>query len=196
MTALQLGHVLELIDRANAADPHTEIADGVERPREWLYGQRMSTWLQRICPDASEHLKIAARGQHIRRWEVPRDTYPASREGYLQWRTYLYRFHADHLAELMAAAGYGAADIERVGYIVQKRGLKTDPEVQTLEDVICLVFLEHHLAGFAASQDPDKLVEIVRKTWRKMSERGHDFALQLPFSDAIRPLLAKALGTA
>lgn len=185
----RLERVLALIDAANARDPNCE--DG--KSRELLYGRRMSAWLERVCPEPTELLRIAARGQHLRRWEVPRDSYPATREGYLQWRAYLYGFHADRVAELMAEAGYAQAEIDRVKVMIQKRGIKTDPEVQVLEDVICLVFLENYLTEFAASQDPDKLVGIVRKTWRKMSERGHGLALQLTFPEAIMTLLAQAL---
>jgi hypothetical protein len=154
----------------------------------------MSAWLESVCPEADEALQIAARGQHIRRWEVPRDSYPATREGYLKWRTGLYGFHADRVAELMGQVGYEQAMIDRVKTLVQKRGIKSDAGVQTLEDVICLVFLEYYLADFAAAQDADKLVAIVRKTWRKMSERGHELALQLPFPEAIQAVLARALG--
>jgi len=185
----RLDRVLALIDAANARDPNREGGE----PRELLYGRRMSAWLERVCPKPTELLRIAARGQHLQRWEVPRDSYPATREGYLQWRTYLYGFHADRVAELMLKAGYGQAEIDRVKVMIQKRGIKTDAEVQMLEDVICLVFLENYLTEFAAGQDPDKLVGIVRKTWRKMSERGHELALQLTFPEGIRMLLARAL---
>jgi hypothetical protein len=189
MMTSRLDRVLALIDAANARDPNSEGGE----PRELLYGRRMTAWLERVCPESTESLRIAARGQHLRRWEVPRDNYPATREGYLKWRTYLYGFHADHVADLMAETGYGQAEIDRVKALIQKRGIKSDAEVQTLEDVICLVFLENYLADFAATQDPGKLMGIVRKTWKKMSERGHELALQMKFPDAIRALLAEAL---
>lgn len=185
----RLDRVLALIDAANARDPNREGGE----PRELVYGRRMSAWLEQVCPEPTELLRIAARGQHLQRWEVPRDSYPATREGYLQWRTYLYGFHADRVADLMVEEGYGLAEIDRVKVMIQKRGIKTDAEVQMLEDVICLVFLENYLTKFAAGQDHDKLVGIVRKTWRKMSERGHELALQLTFPEAIRMLLARAL---
>lgn len=182
-----------MIDAANARDPNMEISEGQAQPRELLYGQRMSAWLQRVVAEPSEALMIAARGQHIRRWEVPRTNYPATREGYLRWRTGLYGFHAERLAELMRAAGYEQEPIDRVMTLVQKRGIKTEAEVQTLEDTICLVFLEYYLADFAGTQETDKLVAIIRKTWRKMSARGHELALRLPFPDPLQPILAKAL---
>ena len=196
MTSTRLEQILALIDAANACDPQLESWQGETRPREWVYGQRMTAWLPQVCPDASEALQIAARGQHIRRWEVPRDAYPPGREGYLKWRTFLYGFHADKVAELMCEAGYEAEEQQRVKTLIQKRGIKTDQEVQVLEDVICLVFLAHYFGDFAATQSPDKLVGIVRKTWAKMSERGHELALQLPFPASLQPLLAEALGGA
>jgi hypothetical protein len=195
MSKARLERVLELIDAANALDPNLEVADGVEQPREWLYGRRMSACLERVSPEASEALRIAARGHHIRRWEVPRNSYPDTREGYLKWRTGLYGIHAGQVAELMATAGYEPEAIERVKTLIQKRGIKTDPEVQMLEDVICLVFLEYYFAAFAENKAPDKLIVIVQKTWRKMSEPGHALVLQLPFPDSIRKLLATALDT-
>ncbi len=194
MTIKRLVTVIGWIDEANAADPNVDVLDGVAQPRALLYGERMSAWLERVCLEPSEFLRIAARGQHIRRWEVPRDSYPATRTGYLQWRTYLYGFHADCVAALMRDAGYEQSAIDRVRSLLQKRGIKTDVEAQALEDVICLVFLENYFADFAANQDAEKLIVIVRKTWGKMSEKGHALALQLPFPQPIQVLLARALG--
>jgi len=192
----RLNRVLGLIDEANAQDPNSEIWQDKSYPKELLYGMRMTEWLDRLHPDASDLLRIAARGQHIRRWEVPRQTYPGTREGYLQWRSYLYGFHADCVAKLMTQAGYDPVDIERVGKILQKRGLRNDPDVQAIEDVACLVFLDHYFAAFAAIHDEEKLIGIVRKTWRKMSERARSRALELEFPDSIRALLATALEAA
>jgi hypothetical protein len=193
----KLQRVLRLIDEANSADPNTETWQDQSYPKELLYGMRMTGWLARLCPEASELLKIAARGQHVRRWEVPRESYPATREGYLKWRSFLYGFHGERIAELMAEAGYQAADGDRVRAILSKRGLKSDLDVQAIEDVACLVFLEHYFPEFAATQqDPDKLVGIVRKTWNKMSERAHQQALTIPFPETIQALLGRALGAA
>ena len=193
MSDNRLATVIAWIDAANAADPSVEILEGVSQPKALLYGKRMSAWLERGYPKSSEPLKIAARGQHIRRWEVPRESYPATREGYLKWRTYLYGFHADYVAALMQEAGYDSSAIDRVKSLLQKRGIKTDPEAQSLEDVICLVFLENYFAEFAATQNGEKLLNIVRKTWGKMSEKGHGLALQLPFTQPVQELLALAL---
>lgn len=192
----RLARVLVLIDEANGQDPNSEVWQGKSYPKELLYGMRMTEWLDRLYPEATDLLQIAARGQHIRRWEVPRQTYPDTREGYLQWRSYLYGFHADCIAKLMEQAGYDSVDIERVRKILQKRGLKSDPDVQAIEDVACLVFLDHYFAGFAAIHDQEKLIGIVRKTWRKMSEHARARTLELEFPEPIRALLAAALRAA
>jgi len=192
----RLDWVLGLIDEANAQDPNSEVWQGESYPKELLYGMRMTEWLDRLYPDAPHLLRIAARGQHIRRWEVPRQTYPDTREGYLQWRSYLYGFHADCIAKLMAQTGYDPIDIERVRKILQKRGLKNDPDVQSIEDVACLVFLDHYFAAFAAIHDEEKLIGIVRKTWKKMSEHARTRVLELEFPESMRVLLAAALEAA
>jgi hypothetical protein len=132
----------------------------------------MSAELQRVCPEASEHLQIAARGQHIERWKLPRSSYPEGRIGYLKWRKDQAAFHADRVAGIMAEAGYCERDSQRVGALLRKEGLKRDPEVQMLEDVICLVFLRWYFADFAAQRDPQQIYGIVAKTARKMSAEG------------------------
>jgi len=165
----RLDTVLNAIDAANAADP-TEESDGQDlRPAALLYGQRMSAELTRICPDASELLKIAARGQHIERWKMPRSSYPEGRVGYLTWRKALAAFHGARVVELMTAAGYPDGDCRRVDTMLRKEGIKRDPEVQLLEDVICLVFLRWYFADFAKGRDPEQIFGIVAKTARKMS---------------------------
>jgi hypothetical protein len=181
------------IDRANANDPNSALQDGVARPKELVYGERMSDWLSRIAPDASEALQLACRAQHIQRWQIPRSQYPQDREGYRAWRTELARFHADQAGAIMRAAGYDQTMVARVGALVRKEKYKTDPEAQTLEDVACLVFLEHHLADFASHKDEAKLIAILQKTWRKMSPQGQHAALKIDFPQAARVLLDKAL---
>lgn len=184
---------LALIDAANSQDPNLE-SDGADlRPKELLYSQRMSRCLEEFAPDASEHLRIAARGQHIERWTSSRSAYPEGRTGYKQWRAELGLFHAKRVGELMREAGYGEEDVKRTQYLVQKRGLGRDSETQCLEDVVCLVFIRHYLDDFARKHDEDKLVDIIRKTWAKMSEKGHAAALQIPLSDAMKNLVGKAL---
>ena len=164
---------IDAFDTANAADPHRERdAAGIEQPRELLYARRMSEMLERFAPEASEIVRLAVRCQHIRRWEVPRDTYPRTPAGYKAWRTRLMGFHADTAAAILREAGYEAEAIARVRSLLLKERLKRDPETQLLEDVIGLVFLEHYLAGFVAGHpeyDEAKFADILRKTWLKMS---------------------------
>ena len=192
MTRLQA--VLASIDAANGEDPSLVNVEGRSVAREVLYGQRMSGWLSRLEPEASETLQIAARGQHIRRWVIPRSDYPMDRAGYLKWRTTLYRFHADQLEPLMQEGGYPDMDIQRMRGLVEKRGIKSNPEAQTLEDVICLVFLEFYFDDFRGRHERSKVVDIVRKTWGKMSDRGQGFALQLPLDSEALSVVKEALG--
>ncbi len=168
-----LDQVLAAIDQANGADPTLEDdGEGAQKPAALLYGLRMSSELARICPDASDILKIAARGQHIERWKTPRSSYPEGKAGYFAWRKGQGAAHGERLGGLMAEAGYGEADCARVGKLLRKEGLKRDAEVQMLEDVICLVFLRWYFAGFADGRDPDQIFNIVAKTARKMSPEG------------------------
>lgn len=167
------------IDALNAEDPTVEAAKGGAAPAALIYGRRMSGWLLRLAPDASEALRLAARAQHIGRWKSPRGGYPSGREGYLQWRGDLARFHADTAADILAEAGYDAALIERVGALLQKKRLKRDAEVQTLEDAACLVFLEHEFTEFSRKHEDEKVVDIVAKTLAKMSARGRAEAVKL-----------------
>jgi hypothetical protein len=180
-------------DAANAEDPNTEVVAGQASPKELLYAQRMTAWLERLVPDASEALRLAARCQHIRRWTMPRRDYPMTRQGYLQWRTMLARFHAETAGTILREVGYDEAMIHRVQALLRKERLRRDPEVQCLEDVICLVFLESYFADFARQHEPAKVIDIVQKTWHKMSSRGQEVARTLPLSPEARQLLAAAL---
>ena len=188
---------IDLFDQANAEDPNAEIVDGVAQPRELVYARRMTTRLERFAPDASEPLRLAVRGQHIRRWTTPRSAYPPGRAGYHAWRRSLAAFHAETAGALLAEAGYDRQTVRRVRALVQKEGLATDAETQTLEDVACLVFLEHYAADFAARHDEAKCVGVLRKTWRKMSERAHAFALsgKVRLPEPLLPLIQKAVAT-
>ena len=183
------------IDEANGEDPNSEVDDGVAQPKELLYGMRMQRWVEALDPHAPEALRIAARSQHIRRWEIPRSDYPMDRKGYLRWRTTLYAFHADKASEILRAADYDEETIGRVRTLLQKRNLRTDADVQTLEDAAALVFLDHHLEDFLKRDDigEEKAIEIIRKTWNKMTERGHEAAAGLELAPASTALLEKAL---
>ena len=165
----------------------------MEYPKELLYAQRMTAWLDKLAPDASEALRLAVRCQHIRRWTIPRHTYALDRRGYLRWRTMLAKFHADTAAAILRDVGYAAATIHRVQTLLRKEGLKRDPEVQCLEDVICLVFLENYCAAFATQHDEAKVLDILQKTWKKMSPHGREVALTLPIPTATRRLVEQAL---
>ena len=175
----RFNQAIALFDAANGEDPNQETFEGVTYPKEVLYAQRMTAWLEKFEPNASEALKLAARAQHIRRWAIPRSEYSMDRKGYDLWRTTLAKFHGDTAAEILKQVGYDDATIERVKALLLKERMKLDPEGQTLEDVICLVFLQYYFVEFSSHYSEPKLVGIVRKTWKKMSDRGHDEALKL-----------------
>jgi len=187
---------LARIDAANAADPNRESHEGKEWPKELLYGRRMSAWLEKLAPEASDAVKLAARAQHIERWHIPRAKYDAGKKGYHLWRTTLYRYHAERAGAILAAAGYDLATVERVGALLQKKHLRSDEDAQTIEDAACLVFLENYFADFAKKHEPDKIVDILKKTWAKMSPNGHRAARGLvgALPPEARELIERALG--
>ena len=153
----------------------------------------MSRWLERLDPDASEPLRLAARAQHLCRWKIDRSSYPEGRQGYLRWRRDCAEMHARLAGEILAAVGYDAATIDRVGHLVRKKGLPDDAEALALEDTACLVFLEHELEACASKHDEPKLVQILERTWRKMSPRGRAAALALDLPPSVRALIEKAV---
>lgn len=184
------------IDAANAHDPNLELADGATQPKELVYGRRMSAWMERLRPDAPAALRIAARAQHIRRWEIPRDSFEMDRRGYLLWRKRLYAFHAECASEILRGLGAEEVLIERVAFLLQKRQLNSDADTQSLEDAACLVFLEFHFHEFLKKTAPEKIPGIVQKTWGKMSAQAHDFALGLPHTPEALAAIKNALGVA
>jgi Domain of unknown function (DUF4202) len=198
MTQHRFQAAIAAFDQANAEDPNQEKTDGKEYPKELLYSQRMSEMQERYAPEASEAVKLAVRAQHIQRWKISRSAYPMDRIGYLQWRTGLYKFHAETAGRIMQEAGYDDEMIARVKSIVSKKGLKVNPETQLMEDVVDLVFIEHYIIGFAAQHpeyDEAKWIQIIRKTWQKMSPRAHEFALagKIKLPEALVPLILKAV---
>jgi hypothetical protein len=193
-SADRFASAIEQIDVTNAADPNRELFAGRELAKEIVYSQRMTEWLSRLEPNASEALRLAVHGQHICRWTIPRESYPMDRVGYLKWRADCKLMHAEKLGEILTSVGYEHSIIERVQSLVKKEHLKADPETQLLEDVVCLVFLENYFAAFSTQHDEAKLIEIVRKTWKKMSERGHAAALGLPLTEETNAIVGKALG--
>jgi hypothetical protein len=192
-----LAHAIELFDAANAADQNMSVEDGKQTPKELLYARRMSAMLQRFAPDADAAVRLAVRAQHIERWKSPRSSYPMNRAGYHEWRTALYDFHAERASALMREAGCDEDLIARVAVMLRKESL-ADPATQMMEDVVALVFIEYYMADFAAQHpeyDEAKWLGIIAKTWRKMSPRGHAFALSgIKLPEALVPLIKKAVG--
>ena len=192
---------LALIDAANSEDPNQVTADGKTWPKELIYSMRMSDMLQRFAPDADDAAKLAIRAQHVQRWKSPRDAYPMDRIGYLQWRKDLYKIQAQTAADLLVQAGYDDALISRVKQAVAKKGIKENPDTQLLEDVTDLVFMEHYLLEFAGKHpeyDEEKWLDIIRKTWKNMSDRVQQFALSgsIKLPESLLPLIQKAVAGA
>ena len=189
---------IALIDAANSEDPNEEVADAKSWPKELLYAHRMSDMLQRYAPDADEAVRLAIRSQHIQRWKSPRSDYPMNRKGYHQWRTGLYKFHAETAAQLLQQADVAADTIERVRLAVGKRALKSNRDTQMVEDIAGLVFIEHYMQAFADKHpeyDEAKWIDIIRKTWRKMSAQAHEFSLAggITLPEPLLPLIRKAV---
>lgn len=181
------------IDAANASDPNELMVRGRPRPKALGEAELASEWLEHLRPDASEAVRLATRAHHVRRWEVPRSSYPDGRAGYLRWRRDLHERHAGLVADILRAEGYETTTIGRVQDIVRKRDLARDPEVQTFEDVLCLVFLETQFGELAGRLDEDKMVDVLRKTLVKMSDAGKAAAASIPLDDSEAALLQKAL---
>jgi len=187
-----------LIDNANSADPNQVTADGKQWPKELLYSERMSDMLERYNPEADDVMKLAIRAQHIERWKSPRNAYPEGRIGYLQWRKDLYKIQANTATELMRQAGFDEAGVERVWKAVAKKNIKGNADTQLLEDVTDLVFMEHYMLEFV-DKHPDyseeKWIEIIRKTWNKMSQGAQQFALSgaVSLPQSLLPLVQQAV---
>lgn len=188
-----LDRAFELFDAANANDPNQiEVEDGAQ-PKELVFAKRLTESVLALDPNASEALLLASRCQHICRWEVPRSTEPMGRAGYLKWRAGLKKFHAAKSAEILSEVGYPEEMINRVQELNLKKNLKSDSECQTIEDALCLVFLQHQFDALIEGTDPEKMVKIVQKTWAKMSEQGHRAALKLTYSPEAQAVLADSL---
>lgn len=186
---------LALIDQAHAQDPRKTLIDGHSEPFELHYGQKMSHYLEKRLPDAPDTLRLAIRAQHLRRWEVPRDSYAMNKQGYYGWRTYLKKRQADLARQMCLESGYSTEDAERVAALIRKEKLKNDEETQVLEDVACLVFLDEQFGEFEKLHDEEKIIDILRKTWGKMSERGHELALEIAMPERAKILVMKALSS-
>lgn len=189
----QLNKAIQLFDAANSKDPFTEIIDGKTFPKELLYAQRMSEQLNNFEANADETVQLAVRCQHICRWEIPRDSYEMNRVGYLTWRRDLAKFHAKKASEILKEVGYDDTTIDEVASLLQKKQLKKNSNTQLLENVVCLVFLNFYFDKFSQKYSEQKLIDILQKTWHKMSDKGHEAALKLNLSDNSLALINKAL---
>jgi len=184
---------LQQFDEENARDPNVEITSGVARPRELIYAQWLTDWVLKLSPEASEPLRLAARCQHIARWRIRRDSYPMTRPGYLQWRAELKKFHAQTAGEILRAVSYDDDTIRRVQELNLKKNFPNDPESRVLEDALCLVFLERQLAALAAKSDDEKMINALRKSWKKMTPTAHAEALKLKYGMREQSLIERAL---
>lgn len=184
---------LRRFDAENARDPNRVSVDGAARPRELVHAEWLSAWVLRLRPDASEALRLAARCQHLCRWISPRESYPATRAGYLRWREELKKFHAEKAGEILHEAGYPPETIARVQALNLKANFPADAEARVLEDALCLVFLEHQFAELAAKTADDKMINALQKAWQKMTPAARELALKLSYGTRERTLLAQAL---
>jgi hypothetical protein len=185
--------VLRRFDEENSRDPNRETVADVSQPRELLYAERLTNWVLRLGPNASEELRLAARCQHICRWESPRENYPMTRAGYLKWRADLKKFHAGKSGAILREAGYDEEIIRRVQELNLKKNFPTDPETRILEDALCLVFLEFQFAALAEKSDDDKMINALQKSWNKMTGAARAEALKLNYGGREKSLLQRAL---
>jgi hypothetical protein len=185
---------LRRFDEENSRDPNMASAGGTPQPRELIYARWLSDWVLKLRPDASEELRLAARCQHLCRWMSPRESYPMTRAGYLRWREDLKKFHAEKAGTILREVGYPEEAVGRVQSFNLKKDLSNDPEVQVLEDALCLVFLERQFADLATKSTDEKMINALQKSWKKMSASGQAFALKLSYGAREKELLERALG--
>ena len=194
MAATRFEQAIVAIDAANADDPNTIEVRGRVRPKELAHAELMVEWLDRLDPDADDAQRLAARAHHLRRWSLPRASYPDGRAGYLRWRTALRKQHAEEVAGILEEVGYDGDTIARVQAIVRKEGLGSDPGVQAHEDALCLVFLETQLAALVDDLDDGKMLDVIKKTAAKMSLPALALVADLPMRESDRALIERALG--
>lgn len=190
MTGERFAQAIARFDAAHAEDPERDAAG---EPKELVYARRMSAWLEKLAPEASEPLRLAVRCQHIRRWAIRRSDYPKGAAGYRKWRIDEAAAHAVTAKEILEQAGYDAQLNQRVQSLVRKENLKRDSDAQRLEDVSCLVFLENYFGEFATKHDEPTLLRVLRMTWNKMSPKGHEAALGLNLPAPLRRIVEKAV---
>jgi hypothetical protein len=184
---------LRRFDEENSRDPNSDTSDGAQRPRELVYAEWLTGWVLKLCPSASEELRLGAQCQHLCRWKIPRDSYPMTRPGYLKWREDLKHFHAERAGEILREVGYPDTTIARVQDLNLKKNFPNDLEGRVLEDALCLVFLEHQLADLAAKTADDKVITALQKSWKKMTPTAHAEALKLPYGQREKALIERAL---
>lgn len=189
----KLEEAFALIDKKNAEDQILESWQGKMQPRELIYGLRMTEWLNTLNPEASEELQIAVRGQHITRWVIPRKYFPKGKVGYFNWRNELKKHHATEVGKCLVELGYSIEFIERVKFLIQKKNLMKDVESQMLEDTACLVFLQFYFEDFSNTEVEEKMIDIVKKTWKKMSDDAKAHALRISMSDACLEIVKSAI---
>jgi len=193
MDEKKFNNAIQLFDKANSRDPNSESVNEKDYPKELLYAMRMTKKLNQFEPNASESVKLAARCQHICRWEIPRDSFEMNRNGYLTWRRELIQFHSIKASEILKEVGYSEEIIHNVVFLLQKKQLKRNKETQLLEDVICLTFLEFYFEKFSKKYSEEKLIDIIKKTWLKMSEKGRKSALSLNYKKKSKELILRAI---
>jgi hypothetical protein len=187
---------IQRFDDENAHDPNAEVIGSVARPHELVYAERLTDWVLKLKPDASEALRLAARCQHICRWTIPRDTYERTKAGYLRWRTELKKFHAQKAGEILREVGYADDVITRVQALNLKKDFPHDPDSRVLEDALCLVFLQYQFAELASRSTDEQMINALRKSWNKMTEQARAEALKLNYGLRERALIEKALQSA
>jgi hypothetical protein len=189
MDAAAFQKAIDRFDAENAHDPNLEMG----QPHEWLYARRLTDWVLKLAPEASEALRLAARCQHICRWMIPRSTHPMTRPGYLRWRNELKQFHARKSGEILREVGYSDEMVQSVQSLNLKTNFPADPESRILEDALCLVFLEFQFTDLARKTSEDKIINAVQKTWKKMTPLAQQHALALPFGETEKSLITLAL---
>ncbi|MBL7857895.1 MAG: DUF4202 domain-containing protein [Cyclobacteriaceae bacterium] len=191
MPSEKFQQAFDAFDAYNTKDPNQETFEGKDYPKELLYAIRMTEKLKAYSPGAPEYLQLAVRCQHIGRWEIPRSSYPMEKKGYLQWRNQLKVHHAKIAEEILQQCNYDQATIDIVKFLLLKKDLQKNPDTQTLEDVICLVFIEYYLDTFAAQHDDAKVVDILQKTTKKMSRRALEATAEIPVTTRVKRLMEK-----
>lgn len=189
----KLEKAFELFDAFNKQDPGTITWEGVIYPAEYFYAVQLYNWVLKLSPAAGEMLLLASRSQHIGRWKVPRNSYPEGKSAYLRWRTDLAKYHAETAGQLMLQAGYSLEEVKSVQHIIRKEQLRSNPEVQVIENALCLVFLQFQYEDFIFKHDNKKVITIIKKSWTKMTEPGRNAAMTLHFSEKGKALILEAL---